>query len=122
MGKRAASAGAVPMLLVRIGCHAVAYADPLRVGAPRLYPAGTLDDVEQLAAPWECQWFRTPVSKRTTATVLESGCDGPRSGRMSAFPVKWAASKGLRSRSAWARRVIFIPQPYAAVRSPRLAR
>ena len=45
MGEGAASTGTMPVFLVRFGCHAVPYPDPLRVGTARLYPANALDDV-----------------------------------------------------------------------------
>ena len=49
MGERPAPARAMPVFLIRFGCHAVSYTDPLGVGTPGLHPPYALDDVEQLA-------------------------------------------------------------------------
>ena len=49
MGKRAASAGTVPVFLVRFGQDRVPDLDPLSFGMSSLDPAFTLDDEQQLA-------------------------------------------------------------------------
>src|ERR1700726_5292279 len=50
MGKRTASSGTMPVLLVRFGKYRVSDKDPLRLGTPGLHPAFALDDDHQLAA------------------------------------------------------------------------